>query len=248
MADRSPIVGRLDTRSLVSRTRDAILDSLSNGLADCGWLPAEGKLTAMLGVSRATLREALRSLEIEGLITRQRGVGTRVNSHVTERRVQLNAVEGWFHIIERAGFTPHVEYTNIFQAEAPPDIDRRLQLTDGTSVLIIERLFLADSVPAVLLVEHISMDFVLDPKVKVVPASIFTFAEKHCCVPADHSVVDLFTTVCDRNLAGAFGLPRGAPVLKLVETVYTADGVPFIVTPTYVADRILTLSMVRRRL
>jgi GntR family transcriptional regulator len=248
MVDESPIVGRLDTRLLVSRTRDAILEALSNGLADGGWLPAEGELTAMLGVSRPTLREALRTLEIEGVITRQRGVGTRVNSHVTEHRVQLNAVMGWFHIIKQAGFTPHIDYTNILQAEAPPDVSRRLQLTESTSVLIIERLFLADSVPAVLLVEHISMDYVLDPDITVVPESIFAFAEKHCRMPADHSVVDLFATVCDRNLAGAFGLPRGAPILKLVETVYTADGVPFIVAPTYVADHTLTLSMVRRRL
>jgi GntR family transcriptional regulator len=44
-------------------------------------LPAEPELAHQLGVSRATLREAMRTFEGQGLIRRRQGVGTFVVSH-----------------------------------------------------------------------------------------------------------------------------------------------------------------------
>jgi GntR family transcriptional regulator len=44
-------------------------------------LPAEPELAQQLGVSRATLREAMRTFEGQGLIRRRQGVGTFVVSH-----------------------------------------------------------------------------------------------------------------------------------------------------------------------
>ena len=44
-------------------------------------LPAEPELAHRLSVSRATLREAMRSFEGQGLIRRRQGVGTFVVSH-----------------------------------------------------------------------------------------------------------------------------------------------------------------------
>src|SRR4029450_8188593 len=44
-------------------------------------LPSEPELAAELRVSRATLREALRAMELEGLLRRRQGSGTFVASH-----------------------------------------------------------------------------------------------------------------------------------------------------------------------
>ena len=41
-------------------------------------LPSEPELARQLGVSRATLREAMRTFEAQGLIRRRQGVGTFV--------------------------------------------------------------------------------------------------------------------------------------------------------------------------
>ena len=51
------------------------------GIEPGGKLPSEPELALKLGVSRATLREAMRAFEEQGLIRRRQGVGTFVVRH-----------------------------------------------------------------------------------------------------------------------------------------------------------------------
>src|SRR2546429_7321483 len=79
--------GHLEERSRprAVRVRDELSQRIDRGVLPAGSrLPSEPALAIELGVSRATLREALRALESEGLIRRMWGSGTFVT---TERRV-----------------------------------------------------------------------------------------------------------------------------------------------------------------
>ena len=59
--------------------RDEITDRIDRGVLAAGTrLPSEPALASELGVSRATLREALRTLEGEGVVRRMWGSGTYV--------------------------------------------------------------------------------------------------------------------------------------------------------------------------
>lgn len=49
------------------------------------YLPSEGELCERFGVSRATVREAVRSMEVRGFVSREHGKGIRV----TDNRVQV---------------------------------------------------------------------------------------------------------------------------------------------------------------
>src|SRR5678810_1347444 len=67
-------------------------------------LPTEAELCEMFGVSRTVVREALRVLEDEGLVSRRHGVGTFVRNHPILKN--LNFHFGITEMIESAGLKP----------------------------------------------------------------------------------------------------------------------------------------------
>lgn len=79
-----------------SRLSSGVVDQLLHGIRDGAFpigepLPAERTLAAMLGVSRGTVREAVRVLEHAGVIDVRTGAGTFVTTHALTRASQLRA-------------------------------------------------------------------------------------------------------------------------------------------------------------
>lgn len=71
---------KYDSRHLYLQVIDQIRENIANGTyKERERLPSEYELSKQLGVSRATLREALRTLEEDNIVTRRHGVGTFVN-------------------------------------------------------------------------------------------------------------------------------------------------------------------------
>src|SRR3990172_12759937 len=68
-------------------------------------LPTEPKLAEMLGVSRATLREAMRTFETQGLIPRRQGVGTFVLHPSSVIDTGLERLESIESLARRIGLT-----------------------------------------------------------------------------------------------------------------------------------------------
>ena len=73
-------------KSLTERTGEALYDMIliQKQFKPGDKLPNEVELSAQLGVSRATLREAIRTLAARGVLEVRRGRGTFVSSRVEE--------------------------------------------------------------------------------------------------------------------------------------------------------------------
>lgn len=83
----------------------AVVAMIRSGEVEVGaLLPTEIELCAQFGVSRHTVREALRRVESMGLIERRRGSGTRVKARVAPTAYSLS-VDGLDGLLQYSGTT-----------------------------------------------------------------------------------------------------------------------------------------------
>jgi GntR family transcriptional regulator len=193
-------------------------------------------------------RAALRSIEEEGLVTRRRGVGTRINDHIARARLTLNRVVGFWDLIREAGHVPSIAYTKVRREAAGLDVAKRMECSPQTPFAIIDRLFLADGEPAILVAEMIRhQDLRREVEPSDVHESIFDFAGEYATEPIDHTVVEIIPAVADTALGDVLGLQVGDPLLRLIETHYTRTNHRLMVSEIFVVDRFVRFNVIRRR-
>jgi GntR family transcriptional regulator len=118
-------------------------------------LPSEPKLSRRLGVSRATLREAMRLFEERGLIIRRQGVGTVVAETPRVIESGLEILESIETMAARMGV--HVEMgTRTFELRDPSEDEQTLfELEPGDKIREIKRAMLTDGRPVAFLVDKL---------------------------------------------------------------------------------------------
>jgi|WetSurMetagenome_2_1015567.scaffolds.fasta_scaffold102668_2 GntR family transcriptional regulator len=132
---------RKERRSLVLQLRDQIRSLLKEKFYRAGdQLPSEESLVGMFGVSRATVREALKLLEEEKLIIVQHGRGRFLavdsSSSLTEDITRLESVTEMAGLL---GIQIETEVLDMRREPANEVLQARLNLQPGEMVYILER-------------------------------------------------------------------------------------------------------------
>ncbi|MFN2145806.1 MAG: GntR family transcriptional regulator, partial [Anaerolineales bacterium] len=100
-----------------------------------GRLPSEPALAKQMGVSRATLREAMRIFETQGMIHRRQGVGTFVIPPSQVLETGLEVLESILTLAERKNLQIEVGPCSIIEREATKEEIEALKLSPGGKVL-----------------------------------------------------------------------------------------------------------------
>ena len=91
-------------------------------------LPSEPQLARMMGVSRATLREGMRTFEAQGLIRRRQGVGTFVVPQVRVIETGLEVLESIERLANRIGLAVTMGELEIKETLAGPEIAEKHEI------------------------------------------------------------------------------------------------------------------------
>ena len=178
----------MDQRHLYLQVIDRLKQDIEKGIfKEKEKLPSEFELAKLLGVSRATLREALRVLEEENIIVRRHGVGTFVNSRpvFTSGIEQLSSVST---MIRNTGMEPGTIYLSSMESEASEDDAKRFQCEEDTTIVTMERVRTADGEPVVYCIDkvpqyYLPADFLIRKE-----GSIFTALEESGDIRISHAV------------------------------------------------------------
>jgi len=126
-------------------------------------LPSEPVLARQLGVSRATLREAMRTFETQGLIRRRQGAGTYVVGKVPVFESGLEVLESLQTIASRLNLDVTHGEVSIAEFKADPEHASALKVPAGRQLVRVSRVIRADSRPVAYLVDTLPEE-VLHPE------------------------------------------------------------------------------------
>jgi GntR family transcriptional regulator len=138
------LLDRTDTRPLWAQLRDDLVARLAAG-EFAGAFPGELALAAEYGVSRHTVREALRRLRAAGVVTAGRGRMPRVAIAAAIEQ-PIGALYSLFASVEAAGLVQR-SLTRRLDIRADGVVAARLGLEESTPLLYLERLRLAGEQP-----------------------------------------------------------------------------------------------------
>ncbi len=234
-------------KRLSFRVREEIVSRLESGDIRPGTkFPAEPELAAELGVSRPTLREALRSLEEDGFVTRTSGAGT----YATRRprlRNNLDVNFGVTEAIRAAGMEPGTRDRLVRTAAAGPDEAEALDLPEGEPVVILERVRTADGRPVVFSSDVVSAARLPSSAIeKMAPeASLYDLVSDHR-EPILHGIVTIEPVKAARDVAKRLGVKTGTLMLHLSQVDFGREGQPLLLSYEHHLADAFEFTVVRR--
>jgi len=116
-------------------------------------LLSEPALAKQLGVSRATLREAMRAFEGQGLIRRRQGIGTFVVSHKQVIESGLEVLQSIESLAEKIQLPVSMGDLKIRQIFADTSLSEKLRVIEGAELIEVKRVIRAEGRSVAFLVD-----------------------------------------------------------------------------------------------
>jgi GntR family transcriptional regulator len=200
-------------------------------------VPTERVLSAELGTSRTTVRQALLELVAEGRLVRRQGSGTYVAEPKVTWPLHLTS------FTEQAaanGFTASTELLSAERIRAEADLAARLGIDVGAPVYRIERLRLADQRPMAVETTHLSADrFPQLTRHMRRQQSLYVILKAHYGVVPASAEESISTAPASPREAALLDTDTGAPMLVLGRHTFDESRTPVEwVTSWYRGDRV----------
>jgi GntR family transcriptional regulator len=187
-------------------------------------LPAEPEFARHLGVSRATLREAMRAFEGQGVIRRKQGVGTFVvgQSPVIETGLEvLDSIESLAH---RIGLEVAMGDLNISTVQADDDEATALGIPLQSELVQVRRVILTMGRPVAFLVDTLPGDVLVAQDLSSgFTGSVLDLLLRRGTPKLGRSIAEIRAVAASADIARSLEIQRGDVLLMFIARLYAAD-------------------------
>lgn len=185
-------------------------------------LSNEVAMADQFGLSRPTMRQAMQHLVDKGLLARKRGVGTQVVTNRIRRQLEFTSL---YEDLERDRRLPSTEVLSIETAPADAGIAAALRVAEGSDVVSVERLRLADGEPIAVMHNHLPAGLVELTRTALSEGGLYQLLRRSGIVlsTADQTIGARRATAAEARLLDE---TRGATLLTMVRTARDESGRP----------------------
>ena len=233
----------LSTYQRLQNELSAIIENASKGTK----LPSEPKLAEQLGVSRATLREAMRTFESQGLLRRRQGLGTFVVGPTQVIESGLEVLESLEKQAEKINLDLSMGESEIIHIEADTRLANKLEIRIGDPVIEIRRVILSEDAPVAYLVDILPEDVISpDALENKFTGSVLDLLIHLGEPPLSISKTDIGAINAPADVAKALDVQRGDTLLLLKGLLFDDDGNPIDYSYSYFLPGYFRLHIIRK--
>ena len=188
-------------------------------------LPPEPELARQMGVSRSTLREAMRTFEAQGLLMRRQGAGTFVIGKVEVFDTGLEVLESLETIADRMGLEVSMGKLEIEALSADVELADALGVQFGTKLLSVTRVINAKGIPIAYLRDILPRDMLsqqdLDERFT---GSVLNLLIKRSDLQLEQSRTEIRAVAARSKEARALQIQQGDVLLMFEANLVTRKG------------------------
>jgi len=242
------------TATAPSRPRYVQIEESLHALLETGGyrpgdkLPPEPELAQQLGVSRATLREALRSFEQQGIINRKQGVGTFVNLRPPYIESGLESLESIEMLLASRQILPTFLQRTVCTEAALPKAAQRLGIGEGEPLTVVTSTVALNGSPVAYLLEVTPEDFVEATAIQSAATSLLHFLlDNRESYDIAYAVAHIAPVHGTEAICGALGVGGQMPLFFVEQTVYSAAHQPRFYSRNYYVPNFFDFHIIRKR-
>lgn len=237
-----------DLNKITKRTIYELIQKMD--LEESTKLPREEDISKQLGVSRITVRNALSQLETEGVIFRKHGKGTFVNAQAIKIKVKFSPIEDFRKVIINSGYAVDVSIERIIVRSANEKEAEKLQIKENAEIIIVEKMFFADSYPTIYCIDRIPLNMYkgqLNKASMLIPLS--DFAKKSMGKKIVWDKVELLTTTSEETpfLKERFNCDNTKSFLNCNVVNFDENDEPIIYSNEYIDTNFIRFNMIRKK-
>jgi len=187
-------------------------------------LPSESEMKKLFGVSRITVRQALRDLHSEGLVFSVQGKGTFVSRPKVVQDIQR--LQGFGEAMSPQGYETSARVIGLQEVKASTDVANALNLTRSEQVMELIRIRYINQEPISLDKSFFPLEIGKKLQGKDLTQDIFPMLENQFDEGIGHADLKVEATIADEDLSRNLNVDQGSSILRIQRLVFSETGKP----------------------